>query len=305
MNIAIGIDMGGSRVKGVAVDADGNILHRLYTDIDHKDGGLWKKVVADTMNELLDKLNAKASVIGISAPGLPDGNNTSIAFMPGRIPGLENFVWRDFLKYPVYVLNDAVAALIAETKFGAAKKRKHVVMLTLGTGVGGAILIDGKPYQGAFHKAGHMGHMVINDEGEADVTGMPGSLEECIGNCSILKRSKGRFSSTDEMMIAYRKGDVEAKEIWLKSVRQLAIGLASITNILSPQTIVLGGGITEAGDDLFDPLNKYMSQYEWRAGGNKVEIKRAMYGDLSGAIGAACFAMRITDYADKITDYTD
>ena len=305
MNMAIGIDMGGSRVKGVAVDADGNILHRLYTDIDHKDGALWKKVVADTMNELLARLHVKTSVIGISAPGLPDDNNTAIAFMPGRMRGLENFIWKDFLHQPAYVLNDAVAAMIAEAKFGSAKKRKHVVMLTLGTGVGGAILIDGKPYQGAFHKAGHMGHMVINDEGGTDVTGMPGSLEECIGNCSILKRSKGRFSSTSEMMIAYRKGDTEAKEVWLKSVRQLAIGLASITNILSPQIIVLGGGITEAGDDLFDPLNEYMAQYEWRAGGNKVEIKKATYGDLSGAIGAACFAMRIADYADKIRDHTD
>lgn len=291
MNRAIGIDMGGSRVKGVAVNAEGRVLHCSYADIDNNDGVTWKKAVADTMNELLQKLDTKTNVIGISAPGLPDDNNTSIAFMPGRIQGLENFSWKDFLKHPVYVLNDAVAALIAESKFGAAKKRKHVVMLTLGTGVGGAILIDGKPYQGAFHKAGHLGHMVINDESECDVTGMPGSLEECIGNCSIQRRSKGKFTSTREMLTAYRNGDVLAKEIWLKSVRQLAVGLASITNILSPQTIVLGGGITEAGDDLFEPLNDYMAQYEWRAGGNKVEIRKAMYGDLSGAVGAACFAM--------------
>ena len=222
MNKAIGIDIGGSRVKGVAIDAEGNVLCRFYADIDHNDGVTWKKAVADTINELLQKLGMNTTVIGISAPGLPDDNNTSISFMPGRIPGLENFVWKDFLKHPVYVLNDAVAAMIAEAKFGAAKKRKHVVMLTLGTGVGGAILIDGKPYQGAFHKAGHMGHMVINDEGECDVTGMPGSLEECIGNCSIHKRSKGKFSSTREMLLAYRNGDAFAKEIWLKSVRQLA-----------------------------------------------------------------------------------
>jgi glucokinase len=78
-----------------------------------------------------------------------------------------------------------------------------------------------------------------------------------------------------------------AKELWLKSVKQLAIGIASITNILSPEVVVLGGGITEANNDLFDPLNEYMAQYEWRAGGNKTTIVKAIYGDLAGAAGVA------------------
>jgi glucokinase len=188
-------------------------------------------------------------------------------------------------------LNDAVAALLAETTSGAAKNKRHVVMLTLGTGVGGAILIDGKPYQGAFNKAGHFGHMVIDEGGARDVTGMPGSLEDCIGNCTIEKRSNGRFSSTHDMLISFSNGDTFAKEIWLRSVRQLAIGIASITNILSPQVVVLGGGIAEAGSVLFEPLNKYLEEFEWRAGGNKVEIVKAVYGDLAGTIGAASFAM--------------
>jgi len=291
MNIAIGIDLGGTRIKGVAVNANGNLLHQLYSDTNDGDGAGWKKVVAKTVNELLQKINGKATVIGISAPGLPDENNSAIAYMPGRMQGLENLVWKEFLQHPAYVINDAVAAMIAESTFGSAKTKKHVVMLTLGTGVGGAILIDGKPYQGAFNKAGHIGHMAIDDEGDCDVTGMPGSLEECIGNCTIEKRSKGTFVSTHDLLTAYRNGDTLAKEVWLKSVRQLAIGLASVTNILSPQVIVLGGGITEAGNDLFEPLQQYMEQYEWRAGGNKVEIIKATYGDLAGATGAACFAM--------------
>jgi glucokinase len=161
----------------------------------------------------------------------------------------------------------------------------------LGTGVGGAILIDGKPYQGSFNKAGHFGHMVINDKGDCDVTGMPGSLEECIGNCTIEKRSGGKYVSTQEMLIDYNNGDVFAQEIWLRSVRQLAIGLASITNILSPELIVLGGGIAECGNNLFEPLNEFMATYEWRAGGNKVEIVKAVYNDLAGAVGAASFAI--------------
>jgi glucokinase len=98
-------------------------------------------------------MNKQDIVIGISAPGLPNDNNRAIAFMPGRLQGLENFDWTDFLQQQTWVLNDAVAAIVAEAKFGAAKNKKNVVMLTLGTGVGGAILIDGRPYQGAFNKA--------------------------------------------------------------------------------------------------------------------------------------------------------
>jgi glucokinase len=291
MKFAIGIDLGGTRIKGTAIDPDGNILHRLYTPTFDGDGAVWKHAVADTVNDLLGKINDHDSVIGISAPGLPSSDHTAIAYMPGRMQGLENFRWRDFLQRPTYVLNDAVAALIAETTSGAAKNKKHVAMLTLGTGVGGAIMIDGKPYLGAFNKAGHIGHMVINDEKDPDVTGMPGSLEECIGNCTIEKRSNGKFASTHDLLIAYASRDPFAKETWLKSVRQLAIGIASLTNILSPETIVLGGGIAEAGDVLFDPLNEYIAEFEWRTGGNKVEIVKAVYGDLAGTIGAASFAM--------------
>ena len=291
VQFAIGIDLGGTRIKGTALDAEGNVLHKLYTPTFDGDGAVWKNAVAETVNELLNKINGYDSVVGISAPGLPSHDHTAIAYMPGRMQGLENFLWQEFLQRPTYVLNDAVAALIAETISGAAKNKKHVVMLTLGTGVGGAIMIDGKPYLGAFNKAGHIGHMVINEERDRDVTGMPGSLEDCIGNCTIEKRSKGKFTSTHDLLIAYDNGDAFAKEIWLRSVRQLAIGIASITNILSPETIVLGGGIAEAGDVLLEPLNEYVEEFEWRTGGSKVEIVKAVYGDLAGTIGAASFAM--------------
>ena len=111
------------------------------------------------------------------------------------------------------------------------------------------------------------------------------------GTITVEKRSKGKFSSTHSLLEAYRAGDSFAKEIWLKSVRQLAIGLASVANVISPEIIVLGGGITEAGKDLFDPLQEYMAIYEWRAGGNKVDIVKASFGDLAGAAGAASYAM--------------
>lgn len=293
---AIGIDLGGTRIKGVLITPDGNIIHQVNqptrdadSESQHGQDKVWMKSVAAIVKEL--NVKSAATCVGISAPGLPNEANTAISFMPGRLQGLENFQWGEYLGAPTWVLNDGVAALIAEAKLGAAKGMKNVAMLTLGTGVGGAILIDGKPYQGSFQKAGHIGHMVIDHDGDADVTGMPGSLEECIGNVTLKKRSAGRFTSTDGLLEARRRGDQEADAIWLTSVKQLAIGLASITNILSPQIIVLGGGITDAGDDLFQPLMKYMQQYEWRAGGNAVEIVKATFGEFAGATGAALFAL--------------
>lgn len=291
MEKTIGIDLGGTRIKAVVINANGDLLHHQVLSTYDGDEQLWKQAVADLVRQWLRKFKLKDVVIGISAPGLPNQSHSAIAYMPGRLNGLENFEWSSFLNRRSYVLNDAVAAMMAESRFGAAKNKMHVVMLTLGTGVGGAILINGQPYMGAFGKAGHIGHMVINDEGEADICGMPGSLEEAIGSGTIYKRSGGKFNSTLELLHAYRKGDEHARSVWLTSVKKLAVGLASVTNILSPETIVLGGGICEAGSDLFEPLDNYMSLYEWRTGGNKISIVKAQCGEKAGAIGAACFAL--------------
>lgn len=293
MDYAIGIDLGGTRIKSVLMDSNGNILQQKMVETNdngNNDGAAWKNAILDIVNEL--KLNFPEVSIGISAPGLPDEHNHFIAFMPGRMQGIENFNWSTFLQQEVYVLNDGVAALMAEAKFGAAIGIRHAVMLTLGTGVGGAILIDGKPYQGAFGKAGHIGHMVIDQSGDPDVTGMPGSLEECIGDCTIQKRSKGIYTSTKSLLEAIATGNEFAKEIWQLSVKQLALGLASVTNILSPEMIVLGGGITNADHLLFVPLNEYMQQFEWRAGGNKTIISKAIFGEKAGTVGAASFALQ-------------
>ena len=289
--MTIGIDLGGTRIKGVAIDAEGNVLHQIYTPTNDAGGDVWKAAVAKTVSELKGKLKIQETAIGISAPGLPNKDNTTIAFMPGRLEGLENFIWKDHLKCPAYVLNDGIAALVAEAKTGAAKDSTNAIMITLGTGVGGALLINGQPYQGSFNKAGHIGHMVIDSSGDPDVTNMPGSLEECIGNCTVEKRSKGKFSSTHELLNAYKNGDELATQVWLTSVKKLAIGLASASNFISPDTIVVGGGIAEANDDLFIPLNKWFDEVEWQPGGIRPKIVKAVHGDLAGAIGAACFAL--------------
>lgn len=299
MSFYIGIDLGGTRIKGVAIDAGGNILHQTYTPTNDGEGEVWKAAIAQTVNDLKQKLDTAGIVVGISAPGLPNKDNTAIGFMPGRLEGLENFAWSNYLQCPCYVLNDGVAALVAEAKTGAAKESTNAVMVTLGTGVGGGLLINKQPYQGSFNKAGHIGHTVVDSHGDCDVTGMPGSLEECIGNCTVEKRSNGKFTSTKDLIEAAANGDEEAKHTWHMSIKKLAIALASASNFISPDTIIVGGGIAEANDALFVPLNKWFDEFEWQPGGIRPVIVKAVHADLAGAIGAACFAKEKNNEVNK------
>jgi glucokinase len=186
---AIGIDLGGTRVKGVVVDQLVSIIHPHYTQIQSDN---WKQAIMDTVLALQRAVPGD-HLLGISAPGIPSEDNSCIRYMPGRLQGLEGFVWGDVFGGPTWVANDAIAAMAAEARFGAAKGYRHGIMLTLGTGVGGAILIDGKIYTGAFQKGGHLGHITLQYNGEKDITGTPGSLEDAIGNCTILQRSGGRY----------------------------------------------------------------------------------------------------------------
>ena len=286
---AIGIDLGGTRVKAVLVDDIGNVLHEIIVPtLDEQ--GKWKDSAKSAFNQLNVNLDKNEFYVGLSAPGIPDKYNKCIQLMPGRLQGIEDFDWTEFLGREVFVVNDAVAALSAEARFGAAKNCKDAVIITIGTGVGGAILINGKIHQGAFQKAGHIGHMSINLDGEPDICGMPGSLEEAIGNYSINKRSNGKFHDTAELIEAMKNDDLFAHDIWLKSIKALAVAIASIGNILSPEKIILAGGITKAGSILTDPLEKLINEYEWRIGENRMQIEIAHFGEQSGAIGAAAFS---------------
>jgi glucokinase len=299
----IGIDLGGTRIKGVAISKDGSILGQQYTPTGDEAGQPWKAAVRDTVETLRKSIDANEVRVGISAPGIPAADNRSIDTMPGRLQGLEHFDWTDYLQVPAWVANDAIAAMAAEARFGEAKDVRHAILLTLGTGVGGAILIDGKIHQGAFQKAGHLGHMTVDHAGETDICGLPGSLEDAIGNCTVCKRSMGRYQFTHELLDDYRSGDAFATWLWLDSVRKLAVSLAGLTNILSPEKIILGGGITEAGDALFGPLAQFMDRYEWRTGGHRASICRARFGDMAGAIGAAGFAMMHAEQSDHHTHH--
>lgn len=287
MNRAIGLDIGGTSLKSACVTPAGEVLARALTPIDAS-----RPDWPDTVRRRLDELELEhgpADHVGVAAPGIARPDGTSVWWMRGRLAELEDLDWTAFLnrQEPVPVLNDAQAALLGETWLGAAAGQSNVVLLTLGTGVGGAAVVDGRLLRGAVGRAGHLGHICLDPAGLPDITNCPGSLEDAVGNGTISVRTGGRFDSVLRLAAAATAGDPFAAEAWSRSVRALAAGVASIVNVLDPETVIVGGGIAAAGDALFAPLAAELDRTEWRPNGHRVKIVRAALGEYAGAIGAA------------------
>ncbi|HUD84771.1 MAG TPA: ROK family protein, partial [Candidatus Saccharimonadales bacterium] len=249
----------------------------------------WMANVQLAKERICQTLKKSPAWIGVAAPGLAAKDQRSIRCMPGRLPGMEGLVWRKFFKaaHSLPVLNDAQAALMGEVWRGAARGTRNAILLTLGTGVGGAAFVDGRLLRGHIGRAGHLGHVSLDPAGSGDVARTPGSLEDAIGECTINTRTHGRFVSTQALVAASNRNDGNARRIWLKSVQGLAAAIASFINVLDPEVVVIGGGIAKAGLALFRPLNQYLARFEWRPGGARVRVVPAKLGDRAGAFGAA------------------
>ncbi len=297
MSWSIGIDLGGTVLKAVAAKEDGVILSAKSLPINNRRGSIaqWLDGAGKLISDFERELNSKAPAIGVSAPGLASPDRRCIDYLPGKLFGIEGLDWTQALgrDFGVPVLNDAHAALLGECWVGVARQMRDVVMLTLGTGVGGAIMVDGRLLNGVSGRAGHLGHMSLDLDGPPSNTGMPGAIEVLIGDCTVGDRSSGRFTSTRDLVRAHRDGDGEATAIWLHSVRALGCAIGSYINIIDPELVVLAGGITRAGNALMDPLKEIMDEVEWRPGGHRVPVVLASLGQRAGALGAAYAANHI------------
>jgi glucokinase len=293
MRYGIGIDLGGTNIKIIAVSGAGQILESSTCETQTDSPESWIETIKQKIKAIATSQGETESWIGLAAPGLAASDNLAIASMPGKLRGLEGLNWTDSLKasHPVPVLNDAHAALLGEAWVGAAVGYRNVALITLGTGVGGALLVEGRLYKGHLGRAGHLGHMSLDPLGPLDIVGTPGSLELAIGNSTLPQRSGGRFTSTRKLVAAHLSGDQEATDVWLRSVQNLAAGITSIINAFDPEVMIIGGGIAQAGAALFDPLYGFMKRIEWRPQGQSVRIIPASLGELAGTLGAAYFGM--------------
>lgn len=291
VNLSIGIDLGGTNIKAALVDTQSAktiaTLSKPTRDGEFEgDTPRFALTVREIVQEFEMQAGQKLSV-GLSAPGLANPNGQCIDWMPGRMHGLENFNWSAFLERDCRVLNDAHAALLGEVWAGVARDCRDVFMLTLGTGVGGAIYSGGRLLSGKIGRAGHLGHISIDSNALRDDFNTPGSLEDVMGNQTITQRGEGRYATTLALLDAYATGDEHAKKVWLTSVRHLAAGIASLINVLDPELVIIGGGIaTGAKDSLFIPLQQALDDFEWRPGGNQVRVVPAKLGDNAGCLGS-------------------
>jgi glucokinase len=312
MTYALGIDLGGSSIKAVAVTPEGHLLREAHVSFEVSEERDWARRIQRIVQDVQSQQRFRAHAIGISAPGLAAADGRSIAVMPGRLSGLEKLDWTEFLSTVrridaispgavnsgslspsefVPVLNDGHAALLGEAWLGAARTFRNVFMLTLGTGVGGAAIVEGRLLKGTLGRAGHFGHVSLDLDGLRDVCGMPGSLEVMVGNCTIGQRTGERFKTTHELVEAHIRGDKAATEAWLRSMRALGYAISSFANVLDPEAVIIGGGIARSGTALFEPLMRFVRDSEWNVGA-LIKILPAQLGELAGAYGAAWNAMK-------------
>jgi glucokinase len=290
---AVGIDAGGTNVKGVAIEASGRIIAKRTRVAPDEPLTV---VVRSFAEALIDAAGAEPAAFGLSAPGIAHPDGRSIWWMQGRRDEVQGLDWAAHLGRPgrVRVLNDARAALLGERWQGAARGCRNVILLTLGTGVGGAAMVDGRLLGGHLGRAGHLGHVSLDPSGAGDIVGTPGSLEDAIGECSLPRRTGGRFLSTADLVAST---DPAAERVWRDSIRALAAAIASLINVLDPERVILGGGIVSAGDRLFEPLREDLDRMEWRPHGCRADVVPASAGEYAGAVGAAWHALGMDDDA--------
>lgn len=267
---AIGLDLGGTNLKGGLVDATGQLRVALSEPTPRTAEG-FSKVSASFFAKLSPNVDVRA--VGIGCKGVVDAKTTTVIRSPGDLKHLEGHSLRDLMGAsvagkPVHTDNDARTALIAEWLWGAAKGCENVLMITLGTGVGGAMLMQGQIMRGARGVAGHIGHMTIDPYGPMCICGNYGCIETVFSARSIEAEAfsarhrrvgsvlTDRETAADclEVFKAAAESDEVAQWIINRALMHLGAAVASLVHLVDPELIILGGQIAEAGSQLLDPL---------------------------------------------------
>lgn len=307
----MGIDIGGTSVKGVCADETGVVVVSDSVPADTQEGGESLVRCIGRLVASLDKRLPSGSLRGIGAgcPGMIESDTGNVVFA-GNL-GLKNFpLGRELSRltgFGVKVTNDANAAAFGEAKFGAGRNYENSILVTLGTGVGGGIVLGGKLYEGYCSAGAEIGHMVIERYGNRCTCGRRGCFEAYSSATALIKKTRETMeedvaslmwqtatsqTATGKTAFDYAERDLAAKEVVDWYINYLACGLINLANIFRPQAILLGGGVAEQGERLIKPLQEILDKEIF--GGNdraRVEVRKATLGNRAGALGAAALAM--------------
>lgn len=311
--LTIGVDIGGTSIKGGYVTEEGNVLDKFSLPIvKGQTGEEIINALADLINEFIaesdiDKKNIKG--IGIGCPGAIDSENGVVDYSNNL--GWENLPLVEIIKtktgLPVKVSNDANVATLGEATFGAGKLYKNIIMLTLGTGVGGGIVINNKLYEGNQSKGAELGHATVVIDGELCTCGRRGCLEAYASATALMKHGRlvankhpeslmwkmanGEESKIDGKVIfdSCKENDQAAVEVVDWYVKYLGEGILNYCNIFRPDAVILSGGVAKQGLYLTNKLTKYCADRNYGYSRTpEVKILTGVLGYDSGLIGAAC-----------------
>lgn len=309
----VGIDLGGTFIKGGIVDDTGRVLvsDKVPTESEKGADGVARNI-AKLCNMLLDKTNMTASDIvgiGMGVPGMIDSKRGEVVYS-------NNLAWEHFFitesvekltGLPVKIANDANVAALGETKFGCGKDYNNTVMLTLGTGVGSGIVIDGKLFEGNRSAGAELGHSVIVAGGEQCTCGRKGCLETYASATALIRDTKRAMQAnkdskmweigaldnvTGKTAFDYKDVDESAKQVVENYIEKLGVGITNVANEYRPEAIILGGGVCAQGDTLIKPLQEFLDR-EIYAGskGPQVKLLTATLENGAGLLGAAALWM--------------
>jgi glucokinase len=314
MALTIGIDVGGTKVLGGVVDESGKVLTTARKDTPRQGGAALTQTIADVAKELLAQHSV--SSVGVSAAGFVSSDRKTMLATPNIADwnGVDlDHELTKLIGLPVVIENDANAAAWGEAKFGAGQNQNHMMMLTVGTGIGGGIVVNGQLYRGAFGIAAEFGHVRVVPEGHLCGCGARGCFEQYASGNALLRHAREAIAASPEVARnllsrgdgtvagltgqaiteAARDGDPVALAAFNTTGQWLGAGIASLCVLLDPACVVIGGGVIDAGEILLKPTRESLERNMPFAGKHPYpEIVAAKLGNEAGLVGVADLARR-------------
>ena len=306
-----GVDIGGTKIAVALADSDARIVSHARFRTRTEAGP--HAVIEDAAREverMASEAGARVSAVGVGCGG-PLDRVRGLILSPPNLPGWDAFpivsILEERLGAPVLLDNDANAAALGEQRHGAGRGLSDIVYMTISTGIGGGLIVNGEVVHGVSDGAGEFGHMTVLPRGPLCGCGARGCLEALCSGTSIARRARERLASgtrssladvaggvealtAADVAAAARAGDALAVEVWDETVEHLAVGVGNVVVALAPEAVILGGGVSTAGEQLFEPLRRRVRERVRMLPPEKVNILQAELGGDSGIHGALILA---------------
>jgi glucokinase len=296
-DVFAGLDLGGSRLKASLLDGSQRLIHSEACESHAAEGAeSARRAIAGTLERLRPD-GGRYAAVGVGIPGIVDRERGRLAGATPHLPEGETLAWRDAIERdvgcPVVVDNDANVATLAELRLGSLQGVSNALVVLIGTGVGAGLVVGGAVHRGARGGAGEIGHLPIGSGELACACGVPRCVEPDMSGEGVVRaaRARGRpWTGFRAVWAAAHEGDVTARALIERLCDRLGASLAIAAQLLDPEVIVIGGGVSEAGDELVDGIREAFVRCVPKDSGRSIRLERSRLGIQAGAIGAALLA---------------